>query len=197
MSASRAAQYPESEAAERDRRDRRLLDGVRSGDVDALQSLIADYWRPLLGYAHRLLGDADGANDLVQEAFVRFWERREALRLQSSGRILLYTIVRNLASNDRRSAAIRGRDDLVRRIPRPPPPATPADLLEARELKTAMERAIEALPPRRREVLLLAKFDELSRQEIADLLGLSSQTVANHLGLAITELKERLRLFLA
>ncbi len=193
IDAAALSRLPDPEGVERDRNDRRLLDGVRAGEVGGLQGLIDAYWRPLLGYATRLLDDTDAAEDLVQEAFIRIWERRADLRPNGSGRVLLYTVVRNLGLNRRKSDRTRVRPDIVRRIPRPQPPTTPADLLQAAELGAAVAAAIQALPARRREVLQLARFDDLSRQEIADLLGLSPQTVANHLAMALAALKERLR----
>lgn len=167
------------------------LSGIQAGDPNALQELLDRYWRPLLRYASRLV-DSDDAQDLVQEAFVRLWERRATWRPEASPRVLLYTIVRNLAFNHRKSAAVRGRSDLMGRLPRPAGTASPLDLLNASELDQAIEAAIAGLPPRRREVLLLARYHDLSRAEIAELLELSPQTVANHLGLAIAALKDRL-----
>jgi RNA polymerase sigma-70 factor (ECF subfamily) len=110
---------------------------------------------------------------------------------------VLYTIVRNLALNGRKSARVRARSDVRLRLPRPAPLTAPEDALQADELTRALQAAIDSLPPRRREILLLSRFDSLSRHEIADLLGLAPQTVANHLALVLAELRVKLRSFLS
>jgi RNA polymerase sigma-70 factor (ECF subfamily) len=177
--------------------ERPLLEGVCAGEVASLQLLIDEHWRPLLGYATRIIDDRDSAEDIVQETFIRLWERRSDWDPRASARVILYTIVRNLALNGRKSAKVRDRWDVQRRVLRPSPIPAPDDALEADELTLALQEAIEALPPRRREILLLSRYDSLSRSEIAELLSLSPQTVANHLALAISDLRERLRLTLA
>jgi RNA polymerase sigma-19 factor, ECF subfamily len=175
----------------------RRSDGPCPGDVAALQGLMDAYWRPLLNYATRILGDRDTAEDTVQEAFIRLWERRGEWKADSPARIVLYTIVRNLALNGRKSARVRDRSDVRLRLPRPAPLTAPEDALQADELTRALQAAIDSLPPRRREILLLSRFDSLSRHEIADLLGLAPQTVANHLALVLAELRVKLRSFLS
>jgi RNA polymerase sigma-70 factor (ECF subfamily) len=167
------------------------------GDVAALQALIDAYWRPLLNYAARILDDRDAAEDTVQDGFIRLWERRREWEPNAPARVILYTIVRNLALNGRKSVKLRNRSDVRLRVPRPTAPTAPEDAVQADELDAAMRAAIDALPPRRREVLLLAKFDGLSRNEIAELLGIAPQTIANHLALALAELRDLLRPFLA
>ena len=176
--------------------DRDLLDRIRLGDQAALQALLDEYWPPLVRYADRVLDGADAAEDVVQEAFVRLWERRADWKQHRSARILLFTMVRNLAFNHRKSVGNRSRLLLLRPSQAGPPPLTPAELAESGELDRALEAAVRALPPRRREVLLLARHDGLSRAEIAALLQLSPQTVANHLGLAVAELRRALAPYL-
>jgi RNA polymerase sigma-70 factor (ECF subfamily) len=186
---------PDGGSPSRDTLDRELLDRVRLGDQSALQSLLDQYWSSLVRYAARVLGGFDAAEDVAQEAFVRLWDRRAEWREHRSARVLLYIIVRNLCLNRRKSTGTRARL-LSLRLYSGSSPATPADLLEGSELDRALEAAVAALPARRREVLLLARHDALSRTEIAALLRLSPQTVANHLTLALAQLRRALAPFL-
>ena len=84
------------------------LDRLRRGSAEALDELLRGYWRSLTLYAENLLdGRSDLAEDLVQEAFVRLWEKRDSWREGSAPAPILYTLVRNLALNERRNRATR------------------------------------------------------------------------------------------
>jgi RNA polymerase sigma-70 factor (ECF subfamily) len=167
--------------------DLELLERTRTGDQAALGTILERYWAPVARYAASLLDDADAAEDAAQECFVRLWEHRESWTLEGSLRGLLFQIARNLAFDERRRTQARARAAHV--APEAPPPRTPADQAEAAELRALLATAVRALPERRREVFLLVRHQGLSHREVAQLLGLSPQTVANHLSLALTDLR--------
>ena len=178
--------------------DGQLLDRMVAGDAGAFAILLDQYWRPLLLYCARIVGSRENAEDITQEAFVRLWENREKWKPRSSPRALLYTIARNQALNQRKSAAARLRR-LVHRAdtsPRVHVP-TPADRTEANAFRDALERAILQLPARQQEVVTLSRFDGLTRDEIAAVTGLSPQTVANYLVAALAALRTTLAPYLA
>lgn len=181
--------------------DRALLLAVRAGDQDAFACLLSRYWTPLLGFVVSLTGSEAGAEDVAQEVFIRIWAHREAWDNRGSPRAYLYRIARNLALNARRD-----RQTAHRRLAPLPTMETsrngaarakgadhPEHRLAVRTLEADIRRAIDALPSRRREVFTLARFQGLSHREIAETLGIASQTVANHMRLALEELREALR----
>jgi len=168
-----------------------LVRGLRSDDPDALRHLMDAYWAPLVGFAHRILAGSGDAEDMVQTAFVRLWSGRRDLSESGSLRSLLYTIVRNacldeLRKRNRREKAQEGA------IP-PPSPRTPYEETQGAELQRLAAAAVARLPERRREVFRLAREEGLSYQEIAEIMGLSAQTVANHMSLAMADLRTALR----
>lgn len=165
-----------------------LLEGIRQGDARSLQRLIDRYWTPLHAFATRLIGSADAADDVVQRAFIRLWERREAWLPGSDPRLILYTVVRNLALNELESDRARVRRQSQPRAS-PPAIATPAQILDENELVRLLEKAISLLSPRRREALLLARFDHMTHAEIAEVMGLAQRTVTNHITAALAELE--------
>ena len=177
--------------------DEALLDRIAGGDAGAFAILLDQYWRPLVLYCRRIVGEHANAEDVAQDAFVRLWEHREKWKPRSSPRALLYTIARNNALNQRKSAAARLRR-LVHRAASTEPPrvTTPAERTEASDLRDAIERAIAHLPARQQEVITLSRFDGLTRDEIAKVTGLSPQTVANYLVAALAELRTALAPFL-
>jgi RNA polymerase sigma-70 factor (ECF subfamily) len=163
---------------------------LRSNDEGALELLVAVYWHRLVRFVEGFLDQEGSGEDVVQEAFIRLWMRRAEMRFEGSLRAFLYTMARNAAIDERRRSGRRTR--LASRAD--PPAASPSPLArtEASELRAAAEAAVTALPPRRREVFRLARMEGLSYREIADVMGLSPQTVANQMSRALTELHQAL-----
>jgi RNA polymerase sigma-70 factor (family 1) len=172
-----------------------LMQRVQAGEPAALDEVLKSYWPLLVAYANRFLHDPDAAEDLVQEAFLRFWERRGEWTASERLSSFLYRITRNLALNECRRLRIRIRWLERRRRDEPPRAITPIHDLEFAELGLAVEKAIEALPPRRREVFVLARLHDLSYSEIADVMGISPQTVANQMSAALADLRQSLKPF--
>jgi RNA polymerase sigma-70 factor (ECF subfamily) len=147
---------------------------------------------PLLQYAARLTRDDEAAYDVVQEAFIRLWEHRESLDSDRSLRAYLYTIVRNTAFTHMEQR----KRERARREPLTAPAATSTptieDTLAARELRAHVRAWVEDLPPRRQEAFRLSRFDGLSHEEIAHVMGLAQRTVTHHIMLALRELRDRL-----
>jgi len=171
--------------------DAAFVRGLRSDDPDALRQLMDAYWAPLVGFAHRFLAGAGDAEDVVQNAFVRLWSRRRELQEAGSLRSLLYTIARNGCLDELRK---RNRREKAQESAIPPPsPKTPYEDVQGAELQRLAASAVARLPERRREVFRLAREEGLSYQEIAEVMDLSPQTIANHMSLAMADLRTALR----
>ena len=170
--------------------DSSLLARVAADDASALDVLLTRYWSPLTAFIARMTGSVEAAEDAVQEAFCRLWERRREWRGEGSVSGLLVRLARNIAISEHRHreaeerAAAAAGDTLPRHYPEP---AVPND-----ELRAALERAIAKLPARRREVFLLRVAHDLSYKEIAAVMGTSAQTVANQLSHALAFLRAEL-----
>jgi RNA polymerase sigma-70 factor (ECF subfamily) len=161
-------------------------------DGQALSELMNIYWRPMVAFAMGRVHSQDAAEDLVQEAFVRVWERRRDLRPQASPRSYLYRVLRNLITDVHRRRRLVDRFNFFKSLQDPVETPSPHALLEADEFSAAATRAIDALPERRRDVFVLAHLHDLSYREIADTLGITPRTVANHMTLALTQLRTAL-----
>lgn len=172
------------------RSDAVLLARLAASDTSALDALLARYWSPLTLFIARMTGSPEAAEDAVQEAFCRLWERRRSWRVEGSVGGLLFRLARNIAISEHRHLQAEDRaaavsientaryDDI---------PELPDE-----ELRASLERAIAALSPRRREVFLLRVVHDLSYKEIGAVMGTSTQTVANQLSRALAELRRRL-----
>jgi len=167
-----------------------LMDAIRGGSQSALARLMNQCWDELVRYAARQVGDVDLARDIVQETFIQIWERRRAWRPRGSARAYLYRIVRNLVIDEKRKQAVRRRW-LATRDSRPATHVvTPDQVLDAKLLTEVFERAVAALPDRRREVFELVFQRGLSHAEAAKVMGLSTQTVANQMSAALRAVRK-------
>lgn len=171
-----------------------LVRGLRAGEPWSLQRLLDAHWDGVVRYAEGILADTGDAQDAAQEAFVRLWERRETWSIEGSVRGLLYTMARNAALDELRR---RDRRAAVATAVPAPEPTRPDRDAEGSELRRAAEGAVRRLPAQRREVFRLVREHGLSHREIADVLGLSPQTVANHMSLALADLRRALRPYLS
>lgn len=169
--------------------DEAIMELIRDGDQAALEELVERHWRSLIRYARRLEDDLDGAEDVVQEAFVRLWLNRQTWVQRGTVKSYLYRTVRNLSLQEQDKRRVRRRwRDQVSKEPVPLSPS-PAAQLEAKGLQDELEHAINRLAPRRREIVVLARFHGCSYQQIAGVMGISAQTVANQMSAALRELR--------
>lgn len=157
-------------------------------DDDALEELVQRFWSPLVAYASRLLGERAAAEDVVQTAFVRLWERAHVVPAGDAVRPFLYRVVRNLAANEWRRQQTH-RNWLDDECALPTPTAKPSQAVEEDELAAALAAAVERLPGRRREVFVLSRYHALTNGQIAEVLSIAPQTVANQLVSALRELR--------
>ena len=167
------------------------LEQIRSGNSEALGRLLKETWAPLVLYLHSILDSVEAAEDAAQESYVRLWEHRDRWK-SGSARAVVFRIGRNVALDLRRKAEVRRR--WMRRHRRDPvlSPPTPEERASAGELFQNFREALESLPPRRREVFELIRLRGQSHQDVAQVLDISYQTVANHLRLAMKDLRRLL-----
>lgn len=174
--------------------DLELLERISRGDSRALGVLLERYWAPVVRYVASLVDSDDAAEDVAQDTFVRLWERRDAWSRDGSVRALLYRIARNLGLDELRRREARARAD--HRATTPNPVTGPEEHLENEEVRSVIARAVQSLPERRREAFMLVRYHGLSYREAGDVLDLAPQTIANHLTLALTNLRAALAPYL-
>jgi len=161
--------------------------GIQAGERQAFEALFRSCYGRLYQYAGRLVRDPQTAEDIVQDVFVRLWAGRSGLAIHTSLRSYLYTAVRNGCFNHLQHLQVRDsrRDEIQQTAP---PEPTPEQILDARDFERAVNLAVEELPPACREVFLLRKQDGLSYAEIAELQGVSVNTVKTQLSRALKAL---------
>jgi RNA polymerase sigma-70 factor (ECF subfamily) len=171
--------------------DTDLLERLRRGDTTAFDSIFRSWYGPLVGTAERMLRDRAVAEELVQDVMLELWRRRESLSPDGSAQAYLFQATRNRVLNHLRHLKIEQRSvPDVRGETGSTPHADAA--LAHEELDVAVQRAVQALPDRCREVFELSRVHGLKYAEIARTLGISVKTVEAQMGKALRTLRERL-----
>lgn len=168
---------------------------VAGGDSQALEQLYERYSRMAFGLALKILASSEPAEDIVQEAFWRVWNRAATFQA-GSGQFApwLFGIVRNLCIDElrrrqARPSALRNDAD-EQALLAVPDPQPPMDALSwEAERRRLITSALSELPPDQRQVIELAYFGGLSQREIADKLNNPLGTVKTRVRLALAKLK--------
>jgi RNA polymerase sigma-70 factor (ECF subfamily) len=170
--------------------DEALLAGFQSGDADEAAAFVRRFQRRVYGLALTILRDADLADDVAQETFVRAWRHAggyDPRRGQVAAWLL--TIARNVAIDRARTLRIQPADPdvIAARLDVAAPDAMP-DVAERERVR----QALAALPDQQRRALVLAVYAGRTAQEIAELDGVPLGTVKTRIRTALRALRETL-----
>ncbi|MEW6227057.1 MAG: sigma-70 family RNA polymerase sigma factor [Bacillota bacterium] len=186
-----------------------LVRRCREGEGTAFEEMVATYYRRIWNIAFRMIGDADNADDIAQEVFVRVYRSIRRFRRRSSFTTWLYRITVNLCTDflrRHRRQAMLSLDQLEaenhRLTPDPVaagqaagthnPSGNPLREVETTELRAELKEAILALPESYRLVIALRDIEGLSYREIASVLRCPEGTVMSRLFYAKRALREKL-----
>lgn len=133
------------------------------------------------------LGDIDLAEDLVQEVFLKTWEKRDTIKMETVQN-LLFTIASHLAINHFKSAKNRFEFELKDQAQTTQ--ESPQYIIEKDEFAKHLQEAIAALPEKQRTVFLMNRIDELTYKEIAERLDISVKAVEKRMHEALEELRK-------
>ncbi|GEP98829.1 RNA polymerase sigma factor [Chitinophaga cymbidii] len=170
--------------------DSELLELLRNGSKEAFTQLYATYSERLYHILLRMVKSPDIAEELLQDVFIRIWEKRATINVQSSLGAYLNKIGENIVYDFFRKAA-RDRslyaqlENYMERVTEPA--AAPVDGGE-----DLLNKAIEELPPQRRQVFRLCKLEGQSYQQVSLLLGISVSTVNDHIVKATKTLQKNI-----
>lgn len=158
-----------------------LLSQLKKGDSNAFGSLYDLYSRMLLSNIIHMVKDQEVAKELLQDLFLKVWEKRESIDVEKSFKSFLFTIAKNKVYDYLRKVALDKkltRELIANTIESY---SHTEELLSFKEKNACLNQAIEALSPQSRQVYQLSKIEGLSHKEISERLGISVSTVNNHI----------------
>ena len=186
--------------------DRDWVRRAREGDLSAFDHLVEKYMDRAYAVAYRMVGHPQDAEDVTQEAFAKAFSGLRGFRGDASFYTWLYRIVVHLCQDHLRKRRFRSRftawfraepdqertDPPEERMPDPSWRSNPEAVLQASQTRSAVDAALEALPPRQRSIFVLKHFQGLPIREIAQILRVTEGTVKTHLFRAVQALRRSL-----
>lgn len=167
-----------------------LIKAFKKGDAHAFESLFNLYHKRLYYFLFGLLKSKEDAEEIVQETFLKIWESREHFWENYPFESLLFRIAKNAFLNYNRKKVNRTVFEEHFGFFTDLSESSTDQYILFQETQSIIETIVNGLPPKRKEIFLLQKIEGLSRQEIADKLGISIITVDSQLLKANKYLKE-------
>ena len=165
--------------------ERSLILRLIEGDEDAFCELYATYKNRLIYFAMRFLKSREYAEDVFQDAFTVVWQSRRFINPDASFSSYLYTIMRNRILNQLRNAANEEKlKESILSQALDYTEDTKRDVM-LNDLESLISHALQQLTPRQREIFEMSREAQLSHKEIADKLGISVNTVQEHISISL------------
>jgi RNA polymerase sigma-70 factor (family 1) len=176
--------------------DADLVSLMKEGNKKAYTVLYDRYKRLMYLHAYKKTGDAQEAQDVLQDVFLNLWSKRDQVSEEENLSGYLYTSIRNRILNLISHKKIRDRyeESLLQFSDMETPVAD--HLIREKQFSEMIQKEIDALPEKMREIFLLSRKGYLKNKEIAEHLGLSEHTVATQIKRALKILRSRLGLML-
>lgn len=156
-----------------------------------LREVYDQYFESLRGFLYYKTGDVDLAEDLVQEVFIKVWEKRKGIKKETL-KSLLYTMASNLMINHYKHKQVvmnhQGHEMALNKQEY----SSPQFVLEEKEFEKRLNSVIASLPEGCREVFLMNRIDKLKYDEIAERLDLSVKAIEKRMSKAISIVREQL-----
>ena len=170
-----------------------LIQAARNGDQAAYGELVQQYQKRVFALAVRMCPTPELAEEAAQEAFLAAWQSLPFFRGDSAFATWLYRLTSNacvdlLRKENRHQGPSLDDETVSAKVPDPTP--TPEKAVEQKELRRQIEAGLQTLSPEHREVLILREIQQLSYDEIADVLSLDLGTVKSRINRGRRQLRE-------
>lgn len=179
--------------------EKQLISNYQAGDEKALEQLIALHLQPIYRFIYRSIGRPEEASDLTQEVFVKLWKNIDRYNPDQNFKTWLYKIARNTAIDWLRKKKTLNfshlepadsAENFEATIPDPEP--LPDKIFEQKELGVWLEKALDQIPTDYKTILLLHLNDQLTFEEIAEVVDKPMNTVKSQHRRALIALRKYL-----
>ncbi len=177
----------------------KILSLIKEGDEYAYELVFRRYYVSLCGFATRFVGQPETAEGIVQNVFLKLWEKRAGLEIAVSLKSYLFQAVYNSCKNHVAHLKVKNKHLLfVKTTADPNDPLSDAifNNLTYKELDVKITEAIERLPAACKTIFKMSRFEGLKYAEIAAQLSISIKTVETQISRALTKLREELKEYL-
>ena len=172
--------------------DRELVIRLKRNDLKSYELLFHKYYNLFLAFTQGFVKERTAAEDIMQEIFMRLWIYRERLDEHRSIYNLLFTMTKHrIYDHFRRMYNIGTVQQPITEKMEAGEESTLE--IDAETMRQTIARRVAGMPPQRQRIFVMSRDENLSRQEIAERLGLSVRTVDKHLELALRELRIHLK----
>lgn len=167
--------------------DNDIVARIKQGDTRAFKQVFQAYGKKIYHVARKFYLNHEDAEEIIQETFLKIWNHRERIDLSLSFNAYIYTIAKSILLNHiRKSATINTYKNYIKSTEAVN--TTEEDVLFS-DLERNFNHFLNALPPQRKMIFIMSKFQDLNNEEIAEKLNLSKRTVENQLYRALRSLK--------
>jgi len=179
--------------------DEELIERFQNGDLYAFELIVQRYKEPLINFIYYYLGNRLDAEDVVQETFIRLYKKKEMYRKVAKFSTWIYTIASNLAKTELRkrkrqrvlSLSKIGYEDKDFEIP--DNLSQPDNIVDNNMKLKFIKREIDKLPARFKEVVILRDIEQLSYEEISEILNIPIGTVKSRVNRGRNRLQNKLK----
>jgi RNA polymerase sigma-70 factor (ECF subfamily) len=170
-----------------------LVKLLKTGNMSAFDGIYKKYSRRLYGFVFRYVKQQADTEEIVQEVFIKIWKSRDKIDVYSSFESFLFTIAHNATVNQLKKRATEQKYvEHVKSLQSIEETYELTDEIHYNELKHKLQGLLDELSPRQKEIFQLSREEGLSHKEIAEKLGISTNTVKNHLVTTLSFLKSKL-----
>ncbi|MET4137643.1 RNA polymerase sigma-70 factor [Pedobacter sp. UYP1] len=169
--------------------DFQLIELLKGDDESAFAEIYSRYAENMAGFACSKLYSLEDARDLIHDLFVKLWENRNQLVISSNLKTYLYLLVRHRIIDKIRKNITREEYAESLKSLRYAYHNSIEQKIYLKELENTIEKSLNELSPRVKEIYQMSRVEELSIKEIAEKLGLAEQTVKNQLSTALKHLQ--------
>lgn len=173
------AATPESDAS--------LMRRIDAGEGDAARTIVARHLDRVVGLSHRMLGDAAEAEDVAQDAFLRLWRNAGRWEPRALLGTWLHRVTYNLCVDRLRRRRGVSLDEAAE-VADPAPGANA--VIHLKDVSAAVSKALDSLPERQRQAILLVHYQEVGNIEAARILGVSVEAIESLLARGRRSLKQ-------
>lgn len=173
-----------------------IIRQIQNGDESVFEKIFRSHYPGMCGYALKYLGDVEQAEEIVQDVFFNYWNKKEVLDIVSSLEAYLYRAVRNSCLNYLKHLKVKAQYVAVQEGASKNVTSGESDAMVELELQQKIDECVANLPVERQKIFRLSREEGMKYKEIAEQLNLSIKTVEAQMGKALKYLRENLAEYL-